>query len=417
MCGRTAPVRSRLHVGAAATRQDDQLLVELEPHRVVAVLERRRQHRVVTVVDERQRPPEPARVDVEAGQGAGQRPERRRHLRIGAAQPGDDPVVVAAVAVVVDRQLAADRPHLPIRDDLLDVVVDRHERPVHVVDDGAGAFALLRVQLVHAAAPQVGHPIAELRALHQTGRLELHDRGRGVGLDRHPERLVRRPPLEAQHLQKVIHYSSSPRSPMPWRPNIERYSRSPPCSERMPESSVLRRACRSSSPSPLNMRASTAWTSASQGASRALPLAVSRACRIRPWSGWARRRTSPLSSSVSSTSFIDWGDTSARRASWALERPLRRLSTLSVVYWLTDSPCAFRTVPIARRTTRSMRPTRYNSVGSPPSSVISAMLAAGSGAVEDNVEGRCQLAESIAEITDDGGGHKEGRTPICTTAT
>ena len=39
-------------------------------------------------------------------------------------------------------------------------------------------------------------------------------------------------------------------------------------------------------------------------------------------------------------------------------RPLRFSSTLKVVYWFTDSPCAFTTSSMARRTTRSSRPIR-----------------------------------------------------------
>lgn len=135
----------------------------------------------------------------------------------------------------------------------------------------------------------------------------------------------------------------------------------------MQRSSAVRRPARSSSLRQLTISASTCRTSASQLARRDRPLPVSRACRIRPCSGWARRCTSPRRSRASSTSFIDWGDTRARRDSWALDRPLRRSSTLRVVYWLTVSPWAWTTVPMAWRTIRSMRPTRYSSVGAPRS--------------------------------------------------
>ena len=60
---------------------------------------------------------------------------------------------------------------------------------------------------------------------------------------------------------------------------------------------------------------------------------------MRPCAGCARRRTSPRFSSASRTSFIDCDDTSERRASCAFDSPLRRASTLSVVYCAADSPC------------------------------------------------------------------------------
>ena len=94
---------------------------------------------------------------------------------------------------------------------------------------------------------------------------------------------------------------------------------------------------------------------------------------------WARRPNEARSSSARSTSFIDCGDTRARRASWALDSPLRRSSTLSVVYWLTESPWALTTVvdahggrpdPCARRGTatsarcrRRRAPRRRRSLG------------------------------------------------------
>ena len=56
------------------------------------------------------------------------------------------------------------------------------------------------------------------------------------------------------------------------------------------------------------IRASTSRTAASHAPSSRRPLAVSLAWRIRPWSGCARRRTSPRRSRVSSTSFIDCGE-------------------------------------------------------------------------------------------------------------
>ena len=61
------------------------------------------------------------------------------------------------------------------------------------------------VQLVDPPLPQVGDPVAELGRLDEPRRFERRDRVRGVGVDRRPERFVRRPPLDAENLEKQLH--------------------------------------------------------------------------------------------------------------------------------------------------------------------------------------------------------------------
>jgi hypothetical protein len=55
------------------------------------------------------------------------------------------------------------------------------------------------------------------------------------------------------------------------------------------------------------------------------------------------------------TSFIDWGVTHRRRASCALESPLRERRIESVVYCATLRPFGPTRRPISRRTARSSR--------------------------------------------------------------
>ena len=68
---------------AWATREQQQLLVQLEPHGVVAVLDRRGDHRVVAGVDAGERPLEPSGVGLEPGDGRRQRSQRIRDVGIG----------------------------------------------------------------------------------------------------------------------------------------------------------------------------------------------------------------------------------------------------------------------------------------------------------------------------------------------
>jgi hypothetical protein len=55
------------------------------------------------------------------------------------------------------------------------------------------------------------------------------------------------------------------------------------------------------------------------------------------------------------TSFIDWGVTHSRRASCALDRPLRERRIDSVVYCATLSPLGPTSRPISLRSARSSR--------------------------------------------------------------
>ena len=95
--------------------------------------------------------------------------------------------------------------------------------------------------------------------------------------------------------------------------------------------------------------------SASQAASVSRPFAVSAVRRMRRFPASGTRSMSPARSSAEMTSFIDCGVTHSRRASWALERPLRERRIDSVVYCATLSPFGPTSRPISLRTARSRR--------------------------------------------------------------
>ena len=87
------------------------------------------------------------------------------------------------------------------------------------------------------------------------------------------------------------------------------------------------------------------------GARTRSPRGVKSVRIARPWVGSGRRWISFARSSCASTSFIDCGVISARRASCALERPGRERITESAVYCETVSPCGSTSSAMRRRRT------------------------------------------------------------------
>ena len=79
---------------------------------------------------------------------------------VDAVQASDDALVVVAILVVVEHDLAVDDAHLPVRDDLFDIVVDRQERLIHVEDDRLGLLPLGGVELLDVLPPQFGDAVA-----------------------------------------------------------------------------------------------------------------------------------------------------------------------------------------------------------------------------------------------------------------
>ena len=107
--------------------------------------------------------------------------------------------------MIVEDHRAVDLAQLPVGDDLLDLVVDRQECLIDVLDDRPAATALARVELVGTCPADVGDPVAQLRVLDQPGLLALLDDRGHVEVDRGPERVGLRPALDAQHLQQLVH--------------------------------------------------------------------------------------------------------------------------------------------------------------------------------------------------------------------
>ena len=122
-----------------------------------------------------ERPRQPPGVALEAGEHGAQRGERGGDLGVGVVEPGDHALVVRRVLMVVQDQLPVDLAHLPVRDDLLDLVVDRQERLVDLFDHGHRLLALAGVQLVDPLPPEVGDAVAELGVLDQALPLALLD--------------------------------------------------------------------------------------------------------------------------------------------------------------------------------------------------------------------------------------------------
>ena len=123
------------------------------------------------------------------------------------------------VVVLVEDDLAVDDPALPIGDDLLEVVVDRQERLVDVLDDAASLLALAGIQLADPRPSGIRDLVARLGDGDQTFRLEPLERRRRVDAERRLDDLARRPALDVQHLQHLIWLPFPVQlSPLPSRP-------------------------------------------------------------------------------------------------------------------------------------------------------------------------------------------------------
>jgi hypothetical protein len=110
-------IRSRTRFTAAPpapAEHPQQVLVELEPDRVVAVDLRAAHELVLAGEDLVVGGLQPARVFAQPGSSSANCSERTLRPLVQRAEAVDDPIVVVGVGVVVGHGLASDRHHLPL---------------------------------------------------------------------------------------------------------------------------------------------------------------------------------------------------------------------------------------------------------------------------------------------------------------
>src|SRR5437763_8621013 len=128
--------------------REQQILMQLEPNRVIALGERRRERRAIAGS-------QPVDACVETSCIPAEARAARRHLVEAGArafvdlrQPVDDLVVVVGVRVVVRDLLAALAAELPVGRDLKDALVQSEELLIALGDDAVRPETLLRKELV-----------------------------------------------------------------------------------------------------------------------------------------------------------------------------------------------------------------------------------------------------------------------------
>src|SRR5205085_11783578 len=124
------PARLTLRRSLLAEREQ-QILVELHPHRVVRVDAGRREPLVVAVFDALARGAQPASVAAESIEVARDARDERAHAVVDRREAVEDRPVVLGILVIVGR---AARPHLPIAAEPEQLRVEDQESLVRTLD-------------------------------------------------------------------------------------------------------------------------------------------------------------------------------------------------------------------------------------------------------------------------------------------